>query len=68
MVTIQVLRNTAAKLAAGAKNPFHPALIGYFDKLLDRASARRIIREARPYFHLFPFRDALNPRFTSPGL
>jgi glutathione S-transferase len=53
---------------AEAVHPFtgsRPALDSYFDRLMGRPSARRTIREAQPYFHLFPFRDALNPRFTS---
>jgi glutathione S-transferase len=33
-----------------------------------RPSVRRTIRKAQPYFHLFPFREALNPRFATPDL
>jgi glutathione S-transferase len=54
---------------AEAVYPFsrsHRALAAYFSRLMDRPSARRTIREAQPYFHFFPFHDALNPRFTSP--
>ena len=54
---------------AQAVHPFstsHPALAGYFDRLTDRPSARRTIREAQPYFNFFPFQDALDARFTSP--
>ena len=54
---------------ADAIHPFggsRPALARYVERLTDRPSARRTIREAQPYFHLFPFHDALNPRFTSP--
>ncbi|WP_158814155.1 glutathione S-transferase family protein [Methylocapsa sp. S129] len=54
---------------AEAVHPFsetHPALARYFDRLTGRPSARRTIREAQPFFHWFPFHEALNPRFTSP--
>ena len=54
---------------AEAVHPFsgsHPALAGYFERIMDRPSVRRTIREAQPYFHFFPFHDALNARFTSP--
>jgi glutathione S-transferase len=52
---------------AEAVHPFtpkYPALAAYFDRLIDRAASRRVIEEARPYFQYFPFRDALDPRFT----
>lgn len=53
---------------AQAVHPFsssHPALAAYLNRLTDRPSARRTIREAQPYFHFFPFHDALDARFTS---
>jgi glutathione S-transferase len=31
-----------------------PALTGYFDRLMRRASFARVVEEARPYRHLFP--------------
>jgi glutathione S-transferase len=34
-------------------------LRGYFARLMERPSVRRVIEEARPYFHLYPFADAL---------
>jgi glutathione S-transferase len=34
-------------------------LRGYFARLMNRPSVRRVIEEARPYFHLYPFADAL---------
>ena len=52
---------------AEAVHPFaskHPALAAYFTGLTDRPASRRVIEEARPYFHYFPFFDALHPRFT----
>ena len=45
--------------------PSHPALTTYLNRLTDRPSARRTIREAQPYFHFFPFHDALDARFAS---
>lgn len=38
----------------------------YFDRLASRASVVRVIKEARPYFELFPFRDAIPSRFLTP--
>lgn len=32
----------------------HPALAGYFGRLLDRPSFARVLEEAKPYFELFP--------------
>lgn len=34
-------------------------LRSYFARLMERPSVRRVIEEARPYFHLYPFADAL---------
>lgn len=51
---------------ASIVRPFTPGqtnLAAYFDRLMDRASVRRVIREARPYFDLFPFKDLIPPRF-----
>lgn len=50
----------------GAIHPYrsaYPALAAYFERLARRASAQRVIREARPWFRYFPFHDALEPRF-----
>lgn len=50
-----------------AAQPFsasHPHLARYFERLLTRPSVQRAIDGARPYFHLFPLREALEPRFT----
>lgn len=38
-------------------------LRNYFDRLMDRPSVRRVLDEARPYFHLYPFADAMPQRF-----
>ena len=51
---------------AGIVVPFaetHPHVAAYFERLLERPSFRRVIAEARPYFQLFPFREALPARF-----
>jgi len=51
---------------ASIVHPFeqqHQHLSAYFERLLARPSTRRVLREARPYFHLFPYRDAMPPRF-----
>lgn len=51
---------------AQAVHPFtatYPALAAYFTRLMDRPSSYRVIREAAPYFHYFPFREAIDPRF-----
>jgi glutathione S-transferase len=51
---------------AAAPQPFspsHPHLTRYFERLLTRPSVQRVIDGARPYFHLFPLREALDPRF-----
>ena len=51
---------------AGIVEPFPPAnrhLAAYFERLLERPSYARTLAEARPYFDLFPFRDAMPARF-----
>jgi len=51
---------------AGIVVPFpktHARLAAYFDRLMDRASVKRTIAEARPYFHLFPYKDSIPTRF-----
>lgn len=51
---------------AGIIAPFpasHTNLAGYFERLLDRASVTRTLDEARPWFHMFPFRDVMPERF-----
>lgn len=49
---------TLAPLPAGA-----PQLRDYFERLMDRPSVRRTLAEARPYFHHYPFADAIPDRF-----
>jgi glutathione S-transferase len=43
----------------------HTQLAGYFERLIGRPSVRRTLDEARPYFPLFPFADAIPARFLS---
>ena len=39
-------------------------LRNYFARLMDRPSVRRVLEEARPYFHLYPFADAIPQRLN----
>lgn len=41
----------------------HPRLAAYAEQLWGRPSVQRAIAEARPYFHLFPVKDAVPARF-----
>jgi glutathione S-transferase len=41
-----------------------PNLRGYFERLMGRPSVRRTLEEARPYFHMYPFAEAIPQRFT----
>jgi glutathione S-transferase len=46
--------------------PFPPKLghlRAYFDRLMDRPSVQRVIAEAKPYFPLYPFAQAIPQRF-----
>ena len=43
--------------------PGHANLAAYFERLLDRPSMRRTLREARPFFTMFPYREAMPDRF-----
>jgi glutathione S-transferase len=38
-------------------------LAAYFERLIERPSYRRVLEEARPYFSLYPFAEALPERF-----
>jgi len=40
-------------------------LRGYFKRLMDRPSVTRVLAEARPYFHFYPFYDRIPQRFLS---
>jgi glutathione S-transferase len=51
---------------AGTVRPFpqsFPHLRAYFDRLMERQSVQRVMEEAKPYFPLFPFADAIPKRF-----
>jgi len=51
---------------AGIVVPFaedHPHVAAYFERLLERASFKRALDEARPYFPHFPYREAMPARF-----
>jgi glutathione S-transferase len=41
----------------------HTHLEAYFDRLVARPSVQRVLAEAKPYFSLFPFADAIPKRF-----
>ncbi|HEV7319040.1 MAG TPA: glutathione S-transferase family protein [Ensifer sp.] len=58
---------TPALFYAGIVEPFaekHPHLAAYFESLLERPSVRRVLAEARPYFHMFPYRNLMPERFV----
>ena len=38
-------------------------LAAYFERLLARPSVQRVLREARPYFHMFPMQERIPARF-----
>lgn len=57
---------TPALFYAGIVEPFdetYPHLSAYFERLLERPSVRRVLTEARPYFHMFPYRELMPARF-----
>jgi glutathione S-transferase len=39
--------------------------MAYLDRLLVRPSVKRVIDEARPFFRLFPYRDAMPARYLA---
>lgn len=43
----------------------HPHATAYLDRLLARPSVKRVIDEARPYFSMFPYRDAMPARYLT---
>ncbi|WP_457585769.1 glutathione S-transferase family protein [Ensifer canadensis] len=52
----------------GIVEPFadkYPHLSAYFERLLERPSMRRVLAEARPYFHMFPYRNLMPARFLA---
>lgn len=43
--------------------PEHTALAAYFERLIERPSVARVLAEARPWLTMFPYREAVPPRF-----
>jgi glutathione S-transferase len=41
----------------------HLTLAAYFDRLVARHSVRRALTEAQPYFHMYPYCEAIPARF-----
>jgi len=53
---------------AGIVEPFQPDheyLKAYFERLLDRPSFQRVLKDAQPYFKNFPYVEAMPQRFLS---
>jgi len=53
---------------AGAVHPIPEALThvhAYFERLTQRPSFLRVLQEAKPYFTMFPFAEAIAPRFRA---
>jgi glutathione S-transferase len=51
---------------ASIVHPFgseHRHLASFRDRLLERPSVKRVIAEARPFFSMFPYRDAMPARY-----
>lgn len=44
----------------------HASAHAYLDRLLARRSFARLLAEAQPWFHLFPYRDAMPARYLRP--
>lgn len=56
---------TPALFYAGFVHPFdaHPNLSAYFERLLTRPSVARVLTDAKPFLHWFPFADRIPARF-----
>ena len=56
---------TPALFYAGFLHPFdaHPNLSAYFERLLARPSVARVLSDAKPFLHWFPFADLIPARF-----
>jgi len=51
---------------ASIVHPFadrHTQLAAYLERLMERPSVQRVLAEARPYFSMFPYRDAMPARY-----
>jgi hypothetical protein len=44
-----------------------PHVAAYFERLAQRPSYKRVIAEAQPYFHLFPYQETIPVRFREVG-
>jgi glutathione S-transferase len=51
----------AATLVPFADDASH--LVAYFERLMARPSVRRVLEEAKPYFSMYPFEEAIPARF-----
>ncbi len=51
---------TLEPLPSGARH-----LADYFERLMARPSVRRVLEEARPYFSMYPFKEAIPARFLA---
>jgi glutathione S-transferase len=45
----------------------HPHVAAYFERLVQRPSYKRVIAEAQPHFHLFPYQETIAVRFREVG-
>jgi glutathione S-transferase len=64
--TIADCSATPGLFYASIVHPFSSSqrnLAAYFERLVARPSVRRTLAEARPYFHFFPYREAMPARF-----
>jgi glutathione S-transferase len=44
----------------------HGAVEAYLERLIGRPSVRRVLREAQPWFGMFPYRHAMPQRYLDP--
>jgi glutathione S-transferase len=64
--TIADCAATPALFYANTLQPFegsHPNMAAYFERLVSRPSVRRTLNDARPYFHMYPYRERMPARF-----
>ncbi|MES2900310.1 MAG: glutathione S-transferase family protein [Pseudomonadota bacterium] len=54
--------HTLAPIADGTNT------MAYFNRLMKHPSVQRVIREAQPYFGMYPFKEAIAPRFLGPDV
>jgi glutathione S-transferase len=51
---------------AGIIEPFaenYGEISAYFERVIARPSFARVLKEAQPYFHMFPYKEAMPARF-----